>query len=188
MGCTSSENNKQETNKKKGNNRNNFIKVPTLPNENRNGFDIINIREKALQLHNEFRKKHNSPELKKNEELNEMAQKYAENLIKNKNKNKKGFQYNIFNNILLGENIIISNKKTPEDICNKWYKESDCYDFSLNKYQKNSGHFTQMIWKETKEFGFGFCFDNESNFCAVALYYPAGNILGEFSKNIQKSN
>ncbi len=185
MGCTASENDKPDINKNLDN-RNIIIKVPTLPNENKNGFDIVNIRQKALRLHNEFRKKHNSPELKNNKELNENAQKYAEKLIKNKNK--KDFHNNIFNNILLGENIIISNKKTPEDICNEWYKESDCYDFSLNKYQKDSGHFTQMIWKDTKEFGFGFCFDDESNFCAVALYYPPGNILGEFSKNIQKSN
>ena len=143
---------------------------------------IIQYRNEALRKHNEYRIKHNAPELKLNEKLNEMAEIYANQLLDSEGK--KAFPLNIYNNdSTLGENIIISSKKTAEEICEIWYNENKNYDYSLNKFQKGAGHFTQIIWKETQEIGFGFKF-RDNNFCVVAYYYPAGNILGEFSENI----
>ena len=69
----------------------------------------------------------------------------------------------------------------------KWYNEYKQYNFDLNKYQKGTTHFTQLVWKATKEVGFGFYFNND-NFSSVALYYPCGNALREFSANVQKAN
>ena len=147
--------------------------------------DLQNLRQNALSKHNELRKKHNSPELILSKELNEMAQKYAKILIENNNKQNN--HINLYKNKICGENIFLSIDKKPEDMFNKWAKEADCFDFSLYKYQKDSGHFTQMIWKETKEVGFGFEFAEEKRFCGVALYFPAGNVLGEFENNIESS-
>ena len=44
----------------------------------------------------------------------------------------------------------------------------------------------KIIWKNTEEVGFGISKTSDGNFYAVAYYYPAGNVLGEFSKNILK--
>ena len=42
-----------------------------------------------------------------------------------------------------------------------------------------------MIWKSTTDIGFGFWDDKENNkYYNVILYYPAGNILGEFKQNV----
>ena len=156
----------------------------TSKGEEKNGSNniIIQYRDKVLRKHNDYRVNHNSPILKMNEELNKMAEKYAIQLLNSQGK--EAFPLNIYNNdSTLGENIMISTKKTAEEICETWYNESKNYDYSLNKYQKGTGHFTQIIWKETKEVGFGFKF-RDNNFCVVAYYYPAGNILGEFSENI----
>ena len=166
---------------KEGKDSKNIINVKGDENKKSNNI-IIQYREKALRIHNEYRIKHNSPELKMNEKLNEMAENYANLLLDSEGK--KAFPLNIYEyGSILGENIMISTKKTVEEMCEAWHNERKNYDYNLNNFQKGTGHFTQLIWKETKEVGFGFIF-KDNNFCGVAYYYPAGNILGEFSENI----
>ena len=148
--------------------------------------DIINdYRSKALNKHNELRNKHGSPNLKMNEDLNKMAQEYASKILQLEGKT--SFPSNIYNDSTLGENIFISIKANVEEMCQNWYEENKYYNFDMNKFQRGTSHFTQLIWKETKEVGFGFAFSKENKFCGVALYYPAGNILGEFSNNVNKA-
>lgn len=152
------------------------------------GINIEQYKMRVLLKHNELRNIHNSPELQFNEELNAKAQEYAKNLFESNNNKKKYFSFNMFKDSFLGENILIAKKKSPEDICKQWYDENKNYNYGTNKFQNNAAHFTQMIWKNTKEIGIGFHFDNDSNFCLVVYYYPSGNTLGEFSKNIHKPN
>ena len=68
--------------------------------ENNNNTNINNIinsyRKEVLKKHNEYRIKHKVPELKINENLNVMAQKYANHLLDSQGK--KDFPFNIYNN------------------------------------------------------------------------------------------
>ena len=57
----------------------------------------------------------------------------------------------------------------------------------MNNFQKDTNNFTQLIWKSTKFVGFG-CSNFNGKYCYVALYYPAGNILGEFTDNVFKKS
>ena len=139
-------------------------------------------RDEILNKHNEIRKSHGSPELTINDYLNKIAQSYAKQILDSKGQ--KFFPNNVYNDSSLGENIIISSIKEPKEIFEKWYNEKNCYDFSLNKFQKGTGHFTQIVWKSTKEVGFGLESDSDNNICCVALYYPGGNVIGEFSNNV----
>jgi len=41
-----------------------------------------------------------------------------------------------------------------------------------------------MIWKETKEVGFGFGKSENGEFYVVANYYPRGNNIGQFEANV----
>ena len=138
-----------------------------------------------MNIHNEFREKHDSPKLKINEQLNSIAQEFAKKILDLEGK--KSFPSNIFNDSAIGENILISKKITAQEMCQKWYDEINSYDFNLNKYQKGVAHFSQLIWKETKEEEFGYAFGKDNKFCGIAIYYPAGNILGEFSNNVNKA-
>ena len=164
-----------------------ILKTLTVPlytnNKDNNNIYIDDYRMRAILKHNYYRSLHNSPELQINKNLNEIAQEYAKKLI-DKN-NYKDYDINIYNDTFLGQNVIISTKMTPEDMCLKWYNEGAEYDYKLNKYQNNKGHFTQIIWKNTKEVGFGFHLNDSGIFCGVAVYFPAGNILGEYANNIQ---
>ncbi len=161
-----------------GNNKiHTLIRNPTSKEE----FEEKNFKSTMLDLHNELRKKYNSPELKVNDDLNLIAEEYAKNLTLNE-KN----IINIYNETYLGENVVITEKKNDaKEIFAKLSEESQNYDFEKNKFSKNKSHFTQIIWKETKEIGIGFSYNKvNKQFCTVILYYPPGNILGEFAKNV----
>lgn len=50
-----------------------------------------------------------------------------------------------------------------------------------------TGHFTQVVWKNSKEIGVGKAFSRDNRVYVVALYYPAGNYVGRenYEKNVQ---
>ena len=142
--------------------------------------EIKEINE-VKNIHNEYREKHNSKPLTINEELNKLAKDYVKHIS-----NGKTFSNNIYQGIFLGENIYISKGEESFDaknMCDAWYNEIKNYDKNLNEYQKNTSHFTQMIWKNTKEIGFGLK-RKDGIYYGVVLYYPAGNVLGEYEENV----
>ena len=147
-------------------------------------FDFEAYKNKILQFHNDLRREHKSSEIEEDEELNNMANSCIESLLSNKNGINK---LNIYKGQIVGENIIVSDSKNPEVIFNKILNEKKEYNFKLNKFDKNFGHFTQTIWKGTSKIGICFLADKENRkYYTVLLYYPAGNILGEFSENVYK--
>ena len=134
-----------------------------------------------LQTHNNYREKHKSNKLRINEDLNAMANKYAKYLLENYS---FGSQNKFGKDESLGENIFFSNQKEKEtDICQKWYDENKNFEYGINKFQKDTNHFTQLIWNSTTDVGFGF-YNINNNYCYVALYYPQGNVFGQFTKNV----
>ena len=147
--------------------------TPSIPLE-------YNIK-KALEMHNKIRKQHGAQPLNINEELNLLAQNYSEKLDK-----KEKSPISFYKNVFLGQNIYIYKGKdfNVEDMCNAWYNEGQQYDNNSLNYQKNTSHFTQMIWKETSEVGFGFKRKGNKHY-GVAFYYPPGNTLGEYKDNVQ---
>ena len=60
------------------------------------------------------------------------------------------------------------------------------HDFNRD-FQAKSGHFTQLIWKDSKEVGFGLAKSKKGNLFVVAQYYPAGNVAKQFKKNVEKA-
>ena len=145
-------------------------------------FGLEDYKNKIIDFHNKLRQEHKSPKIKENEELNDMASAYVESLINNKNVNNHLNQYN---GQIVGEIIIISKSSKLEDILKKISDEKKDYDFKSKKFSIKSSHFTQVIWKGTSDIGFGFYTDKDSKIhYIVLLYYPAGNILGDFSENI----
>jgi uncharacterized protein YkwD len=79
-----------------------------------------------------------------------------------------------------GENLfeIRGADASPTEVVNAWAAESRNYDYRSNRCRGVCGHYTQIIWRGTKEVG-----------CAVARgrgrevwvcdYYPPGNWAGE---------
>jgi uncharacterized protein YkwD len=74
-----------------------------------------------------------------------------------------------------------------------WYDEISSYDFATGASKDGGviGHFTQVVWKETTEVGCGVKLDCSNMFgggwtnsAVVCRYKPAGNWVGEFTKNV----
>ena len=143
------------------------------------------IFKKALYIHNEYRKKHNAERLELSVRLSENAKKRILQLEKglvniNSELDDKDNEF--------GENLYISTKNdfNIEKVCEIWYNEKNKYNFDLNTYQKGTGHFTQMIWKESQEIGFGYLKCNNGKIYFLALYFPAGNEVFKFKENVEK--
>ena len=83
-------------------------------------------------------------------------------------------------NSAYGENLfeIRGAGASPKEVVNAWAAESRNYNYKSNKCRGVCGHYTQIIWGDTKEVG-----------CAVARgggrevwvcdYYPPGNWAGQ---------
>lgn len=91
----------------------------------------------------------------------------------------------MYNGLFLGENIVYSETKEPKKIFNTWLKTGNNYETNKNKFSKENAHYTQIIWKNTKEIGISMSYDKETKkYCTVVLYNPPGNTLGSFHENI----
>ena len=69
--------------------------------------------------------------------------------------------------------------------------EKTLNDYNFKKPESTNnvgvcGHFTQVVWKDTKEVGFGGALSKKGKWYAVGNYYPAGNVLNDFGKNVIK--
>ncbi|KAL6926479.1 hypothetical protein ACO0SA_001792 [Hanseniaspora valbyensis] len=67
-----------------------------------------------------------------------------------------------------------------------WYNEIEYYDFSDPGYSEDTGHFTQVVWKDTYEVGCGYknC-NNAWGYYLVCNYLKQGNVIGEFASEVE---
>uniref|UniRef100_A0A673IU58 SCP domain-containing protein n=1 Tax=Sinocyclocheilus rhinocerous TaxID=307959 RepID=A0A673IU58_9TELE len=115
-----------------------------------------NFEAEFLQTHNAYRKQHGAPPLTINKNLCRTAQAWAEHLLSIRT-------------------LKHSNKDYGENLYYAWSSAT----------KKLTGHFTQVVWKDTKEVGVGLATDGNTTF-VVGQYLPAGNITnaGYFEENV----
>nr|XP_017022116.1 protein PRY1 isoform X2 [Drosophila kikkawai] len=136
--------------------------------------------KEVLNASNKFRAMHGCPALTVNPELNKLAQEWANHLRDN----------NIMQhrpNPKYGENIFLSGgMDVAGDLpVEMWYREMSSYDFNKAEFVAKSGHFTQLIWKASKEMGAGVARKADKTW-VVCNYNPAGNIVGNFKDNVPR--
>ena len=162
-------------------NSNDFKKYYGL---NENDMKIIN--SEALKFHNNYREKHNAKQLELSKYLCKKAQKKVYELVNEiENKTNYSEEDNKF-----GENLFISllEDVNIENACQSWYNEEKLYNYDLDNYQKGTTHFTQMVWKGTKEVGFGYSKFKNGKSYFLAIYSPSGNELFKFKENVGKKS
>jgi len=113
-------------------------------------------------------------------DLSKHAQKWADHIA-----SKGTLQHS--NDSNYGENIAMTSKSDPtgEEIVQMWYDEILKYNFKKPGFASGTGHFTQVVWKDTTHIGIGVARGNRGTF-VVANYEPAGNITnqGYFDRNV----
>ncbi|KAL3241175.1 sterol-binding protein [Nakaseomyces bracarensis] len=84
----------------------------------------------------------------------------------------------------IGENLAVGYDDV--DAVDAWYNEIKYYNFNNAVYQSKTGHFTQMVWKDSKKVGCAYktCGGDLHNYI-VCEYDPAGNWDGEFKDNVK---
>ena len=89
----------------------------------------------------------------------------------------------------LGQNLafVSGGNVTANRISDMWYDELKDYDFGKPGYASNTGHFTQLVWRDTKQIGIGRASKGHSVFVA-GNYSPAGNVQGRFEENVKPTN
>lgn len=157
----------------------------------KNNFNAKKFLEQELAETNRLRKLHGAEPLKLNQDLVDMAQNYANKLAAagkfehSKNRNLKGHEGE-----WVGENIYWMGSSdeaqySTGSMTQNWYDEIKDYDFKTGKSKNGRmvGHFTQVVWKATKEVGFGVGF-NGGQLIGVGNYYPGGNFNNAELQNV----
>lgn len=143
----------------------------------------MQFQEEFLQAHNEYRQKHGVSTLKLNKHLCEISQNWANFLVK-----KNYLKHNTHPDCG-GENIYsvtsthVNFTITGDEPVKAWYDEINNHKFGVEPNDLSTGHFTQIVWKETTEIGVGFA-KNNGKIVVVANYTPAGNVIGSYARNV----
>ncbi|KAL9930591.1 uncharacterized protein ACN427_014992 isoform 1-T1 [Glossina fuscipes fuscipes] len=153
------------------------VSVPTAQPQLKST-EIREFEEDCLRAHNKFRAMHGSPPLKLNRNLCTFAAEWAKELAK-----KKSFEHRPNNKY--GENLYFGSgfKISAEDAVRTWYNEIHDYNFKKPVFHPDIGHFTQLIWKSSKELGVALHIANTTTY-VVCNYDPPGNIMGQFDVNV----
>lgn len=138
---------------------------------------------------NMYRIKHKSQLINHNLEISKFSQNYANNLALTQ-------QFKHSQNRKYGENLYMSmssrgiNKNDLVSYIKKaidsWYNEIKDYNFENGEFNSKTGHFTQLIWNNSTEYGIGIGINNNSVYVCMN-YNPPGNILRQFKQNVFKN-
>lgn len=84
-----------------------------------------------------------------------------------------------------GENLAIGYPNVTASV-EAWGDERDDYDFDKGEFSKKTGHFTQLVWRDTTDVGCGRKLCGERGWYLVCEYWPRGNVIGRFTDQVAK--
>jgi pathogenesis-related protein 1 len=139
-------------------------------------------QKQQLDEHNLLRAKHCSPALTWSAELAAGAQAWADRCE---------FEHSAGGGAY-GENLFAGTNTTAIEAVDGWYSEIKSYDFAAPGSSQGTGHFTQLVWKNSTQLGCGMarCGNIFPTFGGAWLYVcryaPPGNMNGadEYQKNV----
>jgi uncharacterized protein YkwD len=128
----------------------------------------------AVPLHNASRAKHCVPPLTWSDALARTAQAWADKCV---------FEHDLKTEE--GENLAIGEDMTMREAHEAWYDEElPLYDFKKGEWSEETGHMTQIVWRETRQVGCAVAICPGQGNYWVCRYAPAGNYEGEFIENV----
>jgi hypothetical protein len=144
---------------------------------------LTDVQKKELTDYiNQYRKAHQAQDLTWNNNIATFSQSWSNYLLSN-----NLFQHS--GNQMYGENLAyfkgygndpMTLLKLSIDL---WYKEIEYYDFSKPGFSNETGHFTCLVWKNSKTFGMGISIMDDTVVVSFNTT-PPGNILGSFEENV----
>ena len=131
------------------------------------GFD-----REMVSAHNEIRAQAGVPPLVWSERLEAVAEDWAKTLLSRR-------EFSHRPNGKLGENLfaITGARSSTTEVIRAWADEARNYDYRSNRCSDVCGHYTQIVWRDTKQVGCGVARDNRREIW-VCNYDPPGNWVG----------
>lgn len=136
----------------------------------------------ALEFHNKIRKEVGVPPLQWSATLAAYAQQWANHLAEND----CSFQHRPHAGEWrqqYGENLFwgSSTQYTVINACESWYQEKSAFTGPTFTGDESPvvGHYTQMVWRNTKNVGIGAAHCKDGGIIIVANYDPPGNYIGQ---------
>jgi pathogenesis-related protein 1 len=128
--------------------------------------------EEMLQAHNSVRASLKLPPLVWSDKIAAVAQEWAETLLS------RG-QFVHRPNSSHGENLfeIEGGRALPGRVVDDWAAEARDYDYRRNTCAGVCGHYTQLVWRSTRQLGCGVAHDARREIW-VCNYDPPGNAIG----------
>jgi uncharacterized protein YkwD len=126
-----------------------------------------------LAAHNAVRSTVGVPPLTWSAELAGVAQRWANRLAAER-------RLYHHQNPHYGQNLylISGGRATPESVVHAWAAESRDYDYRSNSCRSRCGHYTQIVWRNTKQIGCAVSRTQQTEVW-VCEYNPPGNYVGE---------
>lgn len=141
--------------------------------------DLVKFSKDFLIAHNAFRDCHGCKSLSLKSDCTKHAQKWADECaIKDRMAHNPDELY--------GENVYSCSGFEPTGfhVSNAWYKESEKFNYDKPAFSANTGHFTNMIWKDTSKVGVGVARSVAGKYYVVACYNTPGNVKDQFAENV----
>jgi pathogenesis-related protein 1 len=126
-----------------------------------------------LVAHNEIRTQVDVPPLRWSERLAARAQEWASHLLRQR-------QFYHRPKPIFGENLfeVTGAHATPDQVVGYWASEGRDYSYRANTCRDVCGHYTQLIWNDTRAVGCAVARDTKREVW-VCNYDPPGNWIGQ---------
>lgn len=115
-------------------------------------------------------------------QLNKVAQQWAQKMA-NSNQMRHSNNAKYGENIYMTTNTKITDSEAVKRATKSWYDEQAKYNYRLAAFASSTGHFTQVVWKASKNLGIGVARSNKGVY-VCANYNPRGNVIGRFTQNV----
>jgi uncharacterized protein YkwD len=152
--------------------------------EKRRNADLAGLSQEdkeILDLHNHYRSQHCAEPLVWSNRIARAATSWANKL------QRAGCAFGHSNGTTYGENLFFtapSSNTSGTQAVKAWYDENGSYHFSSSGFSGKTGHFTQVVWRETREVGCGKAQCNGGDIW-VCNYSPPGNVETLYRENVR---
>lgn len=148
----------------------------SIPSNEPQWKDSSDFRSAVLNSTNFYRGEHNASDVTWNKTLAAYADDYLED------NDDCDFEHS---GGAYGENLAMGYPNVTASV-EGWGNERKDYNFKKGKFSEDTGHFTQLVWKDTTDVGCGRRLCGERGWFLVCEYWPRGNVVGSFTEEVQK--
>jgi uncharacterized protein YkwD len=156
---------------------------PTIPTNAPEFVDGPTFTSAVLNSTNTYRGEHNASAVHWNATLERFATDYLGQVVTESGDGSDTCKF-AHSGGPYGENIALGCSNATSCV-EAWGNERAEYDFRHPDFSEQTGHFSQLVWKNTTDVGCGARFCNQSGgWYFVCEYWPRGNVIGQFTEEV----